>query len=274
MAPTHRTLLTLDANGYLASVTNPANETVLLSTAATACSGSMTTPRGHIYNYRYDEWGQLIRDDDPAGGSKTLTEIVASQSYLVSVTTAMSRTTLYQVERLPTGNQRRDTRDFAGLHEQLIKSTDDLRVTMYPDGSARSITLGPDPRFSMQAPLAMTGTFTTPGGLNYAFAEQRTASLTNAIDPLSLNTLTEEQTINGRVYASTYVSATQRMTNTTPLGRQVVTTLDSQSRPLQVTVAGLLPLNYTFDARGRLTMISQGTRVITIPTTARVSRRP
>lgn len=259
-----RTLLTLDANGYLASVTNPANETVLLTHNDDGLLTGMTTARGHTHSYHYDDLGQLTRDDDPAGGYKALVESKNGNIHSVSVTTALGRSTLYKVQDLSTGTQQRDTTNPAGLNERQVRGANDTRVTTYTDGSVSSITLGPDPRFMMQAPLAATGTFVTPGGISYSYSEQRTASLANPLDPLSVNTLTESRTINGRVYASTYVAATRRLTNVSPTGRQVVSTLDSQGRPLQVEIAELLPLNYTYDVRGRLTTITQGTRIVSI----------
>ena len=46
------------------------------------------------------------------------------------------------------------------------------------------------------------------------------------------------------------------------MGRQVVTTVDTQGRPLEVQVGGLLPITYTYDTRGRLETANQGARSI------------
>jgi RHS repeat-associated protein len=257
-----RTELTLDPSGFLASVTTPADETTQLENTSDGLLTGMTTPRGHTYSYTYDMWGQLTRDDDPAGGFKTLTETTRPTGYTVDEATALGRTTRYAVERLPDGSTRKTTTDPAGLQEQQVRGTDDTRVTTYPDGSAQSITLGPDPRFRMQAPTAQDATFTTPGGLTYHLAETRTTTPANPQDPLDVTSLTEQTTINGRVYASTFDTAASHITETSPEGRQVVTTVDAQGRPLEVQAPGLQPITYTYDTRGRLKGVNQGAREI------------
>jgi RHS repeat-associated protein len=257
-----RTELTLDPSGFLGSVTTPADETTQLENTGDGLLTDLTTPRGHTYSFHYDAVGQLERDDDPAGGSKTLTETVASTGYTVNVETALGRTSRYAVERLPIGSIRKSTTDPAGLEEQQLRGTDDTWVTTYPDGSQQSMTLGPDPRFRMQAPVTKDATFTTPGGLTYHVVEERTSTPTNPQDPFAVTSLTEQMTINGRVYGSTFDAATGRITQTTPMGRQVVTTVDTQRRPLEVQVGGLQPLTYSYDTRGRLKTISQGARTV------------
>jgi len=259
-----RTNLTLDANGYLAAVTNPAGEPISTSMTFDGLLIGMTSPRGFTSQYSYDSLGRLVHDDDPAGGFKALTKVQNQQDYTVTLTTALSRTTQYVVDELPTGAQRRITIDPASLKQQLVKGTDDSRFTTFASGAVLSFTLGPDPRFAMQSPLAKTSTYTTPGGLANNLAEQRSAALADPFNPLSVLTLTEQVAINGRAYNSVYISTTRRITDTTPQGRPIVTTIDNQSRPLQVQVAGLLPVNLSYDAHGRLSTLSQGTRIISV----------
>ncbi len=259
-----RTELTLDPSGFLDSVTTPADETTQLVNTSDGLLTDLTTPRGQTYSFHYDAVGQLERDDDPAGGSKTLTETVTPTGYTVDVETALGRASRYAVERLPIGSIRKTTTDPAGHDVQQVRGTDDTWVTTYPDGSRQSITFGPDPRFRMQAPVAKDATFTTPGGLSYHVTEARTSTPTNPQDPFAVTALTEQMTINGRVYGSTFDAATRRITQTTPMGRQVVTTVDTQGRPLEVQIGGLQPLTYNYDTRGRLRTISQGARTVEI----------
>jgi RHS repeat-associated protein len=257
-----RTQLTLDPSGFLESVTTPADETTQLVSTSDGLLTELTTPRGHTYSYHYDKWGQLTRDDDPAGGFKTLAETVTPTGYTVEVATALGRTSNYAVERLPIGSTRKTTTDPAGLEVQQVRGIDDTWVTTDPDGSEQSMTLGPDPRFRMQAPLVKDSTLTTPAGLAYHVAEERTATPTNPQDPLAVTSLTEQTTINGRVYASTFDKATRQITETSPEGRPVVTTVDAQGRPLEVQVGGLQPVTYSYDTRGRLNGVNQGAREI------------
>jgi YD repeat-containing protein len=259
-----RTRLTLDASGFLSAVTMPANETTHLENTSDGLLTGMTAPRGHQYSFDYDESGQLTRDNDPAGGFKKLTENTSPPGFTVEVATALGRTTRYALDRLPIGSTQRITTDPAGLQETLVRGTDDTWVSTDPDGSQQSTTLGPDPRFRMQAPLAVDSTFTSPGGLTYHLAQDRTANLTDPQNPLSLISLTDRTTINGRAYTSTFDTATRRITQISPEGRQVVTTVDAQGRPLEVQVGGLQPVTFSYDTRGRLTTVSQGARTVRV----------
>ena len=259
-----RTELTVDSSGFLDSVTSPADETTQLVNTNDGLLTDLTTPRGHTYSFHYDAMGQLERDGDPAGGSKTLTETVTPTGYAVDVETALGRTSNYAVERLPIGSIRKTTTDPAGLETHQLRGTDDTWVTTYSDGSEQSVTLGPDPRFGMQAPIAKDATFTTPGGLTHKVVETRTSTPTNPQDPFAVTSLTEHVAVNGRVYSNTFDAATRRITQTSPMGRQTLTTVDTQGRPLEVEIGGLQPITYAYDSRGRLKTVSQGARSVEI----------
>lgn len=86
----------------------------------------------------------------------------------------------------------------------------------------------------------------------------RQATLSNPNDLLSLVTQTDTTTINGKVFKTAYNAAQRQFTTTTPLNRSMVVTIDAQSRALTVQQAGILPVSYTYDARGRLASVSQG----------------
>ncbi|NIQ99730.1 MAG: RHS repeat protein, partial [Gemmatimonadales bacterium] len=80
---------------------------------------------------------------------------------------------------------------------------------------------------------------------------QRSVSLAEPDNPLSLTTLTDVVSINGRTFTSIYDAASRTFTDTTPGGRQEVTNIDAQSRVVQEQVPGLAPISNTYDARGR-----------------------
>ena len=91
------TALALDANGYLSSITNPAGESVHLGSTSGGLLTSLTDARGNTYHFTYDSLGRLIRDDDPAGGIKTLVRADAGETYTITLSTALNRTTTYQI---------------------------------------------------------------------------------------------------------------------------------------------------------------------------------
>jgi RHS repeat-associated protein len=111
----------------------------------------------------------------------------------------------------------------------------------------------------MQAPVVTSLTVTTPGALVYKTTRQRTATLTNSADLLSLRTLTNTTTTNGRVYTNVYDAATRTLTSTSPAGRRATIVLDAKGRPAREQSANLEPVAFTYDARGRLETITLGT---------------
>lgn len=255
-----RTSLTLDSNGYLASVTNPAGESAQLGYTADGLLTSMTNPRGNTYRFSYDAKGRLIKDEDPAGGSKSLSRNDTANGYSVNLTTGMNHNTTYKVEQLSTGDQKQVNTFSNGLKTETLIGKNGSETITYPDGTIITQVSGPDPRFGMQAPVLSSMTVKTPGGLSQITTNQRTATLANPNDPLSLKSLNDTSSINGRTYTSIFNATWKNITTNTPSGRKTFTTIDSKGRIVDRKIPGIVSVNYTYDARGRLGTTTQGTR--------------
>jgi len=254
-----QTNLAVNANGYLSSITAPGNRITQLATTSDGLLTSMTDPRGNVYQFTYDSLGRLIRDDDPAGGFKTLARTAAGQSYTVSLSTALNRTTAYQVTNPAAGGDSRADTLPSGLQNLSTRNADGTSTARTPDGTTTSEILGPDPRWGMLASIPTTTVITTPLGLQASLATTRTATLTDPDNPFSLNTLVETNSINGNSYTSTYDGASRTFTGTTPAGRVTNATIDAQGRLVQEQVSGLNSTSYTYDSRGRLSTVTPGT---------------
>jgi RHS repeat-associated protein len=245
-----RTTLGLDANGYLASVTNPADETYRMAYTADGLLTAFETPNGHASAFRYDGLGRLIEDRDAAGNAQTLVRTWLAQGYEVAHATAEGRGFIHRVERLATGDKRRTFVDPAGLGTTALLQTNGTTTLTEPDGTITTRVEGPDPRFGMQAPIPESLTLRT-GGLTASLATTRTATLADAHNPLSLTTLTDTVTLNGRTSQTVYDAASRTFTATSPAGRTAATVIDGQGRPVAAQVSGLAPLQAIYDARGR-----------------------
>jgi RHS repeat-associated protein len=257
------TTLALDANGYLSSITDPASQATVLGSTADGLLTSLTDPRGGPHTFAYDGLGRLILDQAPAGASTSLNRVDGNQSYTVTRTTALSRISSYEIDRLASGDEQRintDPSGFATLQLNGVNATDTITD---PDGTITSETLGPDPRWGLLAPIATTATIHTPAGKVLTMLTSRTAALTNPNDPLSLSTEAETITVNGNAFTGAYVAATRTKTDTTPVGRQSTETIDPQGRTVQTRLAGFEAINRTYDGRGRLATMSEGTGVNT-----------
>ncbi len=252
------TTLALDVNGYLSGITNPASETIQLASTPGGLLTSLTNARGHTSNFTYDSRGRLTRDDDPAGGFKSLSRVDESLAYTITFGTATSYTTAYQVANLNNGDQKRLNTLANGTLFESTRRADGAETSRTPEGVVNAAVLGPDPSWGMRAPLAIAAAITTPAGLRAAIAVTRTTNLTDTANPLSLVSLTEISVLNGRAFTTTFNAANRTFTETTPEKRVTVATIDSQGRPTKEQVGGLLPTLYTYDSHGRLGSVSQG----------------
>lgn len=255
-----RTTLAVNSDDYLASITNPAGESHQFGYTNDGLLLDMSDPRNQLYQFTYDALGRLLQDSDPAGGAQSLARTELGDGFIVDHTTALNRDTEYQVQSLAGGDQNWITTDPDGTQtEQAISYRRANRSTTYADGMVTTRQDGADPRFGMEAVLPIEETVSTPGGLTFNSTTERTASLTNEQNPLSLISLNETVTVNGRQFTSAYDAAARQFTFTTPEGRQSTTTIDPQGRMVQDVVPGFDAVNYTYDNRGRLATITQGT---------------
>ena len=216
-----------------------------------------TDPNAHSSSIAYDDLGRLKSDTDAAGGSTTLTRTDADRSYTVSRTTALNRTTTYQIENQTTGTEHRVNKFPDGTQSELFIGTDGGRNTKLADGTVLNLLQGPDPRFGMLAPVPTSRT-TTTGGITSTVTAARTAALSDRNNPLSLTSLTETVQVNGRTLKSVYDAATRTFTGTSAAGRTRTTTVNLQGRPVQTQIADLAPTSYSYDTHGRLKSMTRG----------------
>ena len=257
-----RTTLTLDANGFLASATNPASESVQLTYNSAGLLTKMKDPRNNEYLFEYDALGRLTKDTDPASGfqSLALTEFGLNNTNKdVLHKTALNRNTLYRVEQLQSGVERRTNTAPDGTQSQHSFGPDRVHTVTTADGVITTFTESGDPRFGMGAPIITNQTTRMPSGLQSAVTGSRAVQLSDPNDLATLVSSADTVNINGQAYASAYTAATRTFVNTSPLNRQTTMTTDAQGRPVTAQVAGLNPASFTYDSRGRLNTSTSGT---------------
>jgi YD repeat-containing protein len=254
-----RTALTADANGYLTSLTTPAGEVHHLVHGADGLLTSRLDPRGGEYRFTYEPaTGRLTRAEDPAGGSTTLARAESAAGYQVTRTDAPGRVTTYGVERQPGGGQRLVNGLPDGTRIEAVLRPNGTTEVTRPDGTVATVRVGPDPRWGMLVPLIASLDVSLPGGATTSLTNTRTVSLADALDPLSVVTLRDTLTVNGRAATSTFDAASSTITATTAEGRRDVFELDAQGRDRRVGLAGLFPIDFGRDGDGRLVSASQG----------------
>jgi len=254
-----KTTFRLDSNGYVSDITDPAGNVTKMSYTTGGLLTSFTDPKGNIHSYTYDDKGRLVTDRNPSGGKQPLSRTETGDGYTVSLTSAMGLTSTYKVETSPAGSEIRTNVNPQGGTDVTVTNPDGTSTETAPDGTVTEITKSPDPRFGMFAPVTGSKTITTPSGLKYSDADTRTADLSDPADPFSFKTLTDSYNINGRIYTSTYDAASKTLTETTPMGRKSITTLNSQGKVVSSQVSGLYPVNFGYDSQGHMNEITQGT---------------
>jgi RHS repeat-associated protein len=268
-----RTALSLGADGYLSTLGTPGGQVARMQYAPGGLLTSMTDYRGNPYTFAYNPDGSLLSDTDPAGGAKVLTRTRADEAAdgfgtmaesagaTSTFTTAGGRTTSFQSQTLVDGTTIRTVTDAAGLVSTSTTAPDGTTTLRTPEGMERAFTLTGDPRWGMQAPVLQQFTARTPGGRTLVVQGSRSVRLSNPADPSTLLSITDTTRINGRMTVSSWDAVAGRGRMTTPEGRSTVARYDAAGRLLADSTAGLLPLLYTHDAEGRVTRVTQGTRV-------------
>ncbi|HEX8699915.1 MAG TPA: RHS repeat-associated core domain-containing protein [Myxococcaceae bacterium] len=257
-----RTLLEADAQGYLARVTNPASEQTVLEHTALGLLTSLKDARGGLHVYTYDETGRLAKDVKPDGQFKQLLRTFIQGGQQVAVQTALGRVNTFKSQELSDGDHLRTTKAPSGLETTTRLRLNGAQEETAPDGTKMTVLPGPHVLFGMHAPLESSRTIRLPSGLTFQASRSQTATLVNGGSPTDFATLTESVTVNGRTFSSTYTANTREVVNSSPLGRKATTWLDADGRPVKMATASLLPIEYSYDASGRLQQMKQGSRVV------------
>jgi RHS repeat-associated protein len=175
------------------------------------------------------------------------------------VGTALNRVSTHRVERRPDGGTRQVDIAADGTITQLDVAPNATWTTTTPDGTVRTVGQKPDPRFAMLAPLPGSLTVRLPSGLTSSLTTSRTVTLSDPSNLFSLTGTTDTLTLNGRSATSTYNAATRTFTDRSPANRLVTSTIDAQGRVVREQVDSLEPIAFTYDPRGRLSTVTQGT---------------
>ena len=246
-----------DGNGYLSSIAAPDGDTHGYTYDATGLLLSETTPRLATTTYSYDALGHLAEELDPMGGVVDLVATISSTGTTTARTSAMGFVSTYELDDLSSGASEQVVTDPDGLRTTVTYGTDGTDAFRAPDGTTVIRFAVGDPRFSSQNPLFSTKT-STPAGLTRTSIISRAVGLADPSDPLSLKTETVTRVVNGQSWTDAFAVDSLTRTTTTPVGRQTVTTMDAQDRPIQYKVPGNAPLTIAYDSHGRVASLGQG----------------
>jgi RHS repeat-associated protein len=256
----HRTTLAVEPGGFLQRIEDPAGHAWVASYGSGGLVTSITDPNTKASEYTYGGLGRLTKTLDAAGGTKTPARTDQSSGYSVAMTSGLGVSRSYDYEPLPGGGSRRVATNGAGLTTTTTFASDGSATTTTPDGATVTTQRGPDPRLGMQASVNRTSSIQLPSGLTATMTGGRRTELSNPSDPLSIVTQTDSTILNGRLFRTTWTTAARTFVDRSPAGRTLTRKVDSEGRTVQSSVAGLTPVTFEYDNRGRLVRTVQGSR--------------
>jgi RHS repeat-associated protein len=254
-----RTALTVDGNQHLTGVVDPTGATWAMQYTDSGLMTQITHPKGGVNAFTYDADGRLLRDLDPEGGGWQLNHTEqADGSDRTEMISGEGRVRVFSTTRQSNGSRLYTDQSPDGTI--TTRSYDDAGATTITqaDGTVLFTKEGPDPRFKMDAPILAERKVTLPSGLAFQQTTTRAVTLADPADALSLQSLTDTVSTNGRVETAAFDAAARRWTFASPANRVVTLSVDDQSRPLMRAVAGLEPATVSYDSRGRLSVLAQG----------------
>ncbi|MCP4927088.1 MAG: hypothetical protein GY916_14230, partial [Gammaproteobacteria bacterium] len=189
----------LDANGYLASIVNPLGDSIAMVYGANGLMTDYSDKNNNPSVFTYGPTGRLLTDVNAIGGGWTLDRNdIDDTSYSVSMTTGEGRTKQYTLGDPTSELNTFSVTNIDGSTYTNERYLDGRLVEFYADGTQAESQKAPDPRFGMQAQFAGTTSTVTPAGLSLNNTFDRDVVLADPDNPLSLASITETETRNGR----------------------------------------------------------------------------
>jgi RHS repeat-associated protein len=258
-----RNELALNSSGYLESITNPAGEvkTFTYKNNGIGLLETYTDPKNNVHTFSYDDMGMLTKHEDPPGTGSSLELLRTEQpnGYKLDATSAVGRTRTFQVEYPPGGGWHHIIQFPDSTQRDFSLGIDDVRHITNVHGTVSSVEQSPDPRWGMQAPFVTRMNVQTPGGRESVVTADREVFLEDPTNPLSDSVVIETWTVNGRLYTSKFDKNLGTLVMTTPEGRRFEVTINDHGRVIKEEMAGLPPIIYEYDSRGRLETVKRGT---------------
>jgi len=255
-----RTGITVDDNGHLASLTDPTGSIWSMEYTEDGLLTRIERPGGAVNTFAYDARGRLIEDVDPNGGGWQLARTNLDDGYRVEMVSGEGRSYRFTTERPDDFSRRYRKENPDGTVTERLHTDSDTTI-QHPDGTRVVTEELPDPRFGFSGSYVANRQVETPTGLAREETLVREVVLSDHGDPLSLESLAETVTTNGRASTAEYDASLRQWSLTSGEGRTTTIEIDGQNRPLQQVVPGVEAVRTEYDSRGRLSAIEQGVGV-------------
>ncbi|HSO71955.1 MAG TPA: hypothetical protein VLR91_04830, partial [Thermodesulfobacteriota bacterium] len=257
------TRLTVDGTNHLTTVAYPDNAVYTFAYTPEGLLIDKGDSRGNRYGHRYDSSGLINQVFDPEGGNWGISRTVDNAGIVsIAIETAEGNATTYQDRTDFSGNYTSLKTDPSGSVSSYFRSYDGLSETEQ-SSCGLGLTMKYDIDSTFRYRYLKEFSQRSPEGLTRVTTDVKTYEDTNG-DTVP-DRITKTLSLNGRTWISTHDALPGILTSTSPLGRTVTRTYNPANLLIQnISVAGLLPLSYAYDERGRLTGGTWGSRTSTI----------
>lgn len=260
------TTVTLNGDDRLATVASPAGAVYTLSyhLGGTGLLATFTKPGGQVNSYTYDGSGLLSVDERTNGPKISISQTAVGVGRTIAVTSRAGRSESYLVKALSFDDNDNGSTDFAssdgGSH--TISRESDLILKNHGDISTFKY-LGNDPRFGTLFKRT-TGVVVSAAGISDDQGFSETATLSDPNDPFSYSSIHKTQTRGLNSASQVYSKSAHKWTYTSFEGRVSTHSFDAiTGQKLEFDAPDALPISYAYDSDGRLSTITQGTRITT-----------
>lgn len=250
--------VTMDSSGYLQRITQPTNEVYQMESTNTGLITKFIKPKGNFSVMAYNSDGTLLQDTDTDGATIALS-VDADNKHIL--TSAMGRKQTLLQESLPWT---------LSSSKLTIEKTDGSKVETLKNGSGSRTTdnLGLTLSRSNFDPRLLSNTQYNDGSLirtanlgKETFSQTSRNYIVRSIFDFDMTETTSKD--NQSTMTMSFSTANMTYQTTTGVGRYSKTVIDSQERPVLIQNAEFLPQQMTYDSRGRLSQMQQGSRITT-----------
>lgn len=253
------TSLSLHSNGYLASVTDPKNKSYSMSYSGGLLK-TFTKPTGETTTFHVDSLGNLTKDEHSGGAFLQFIQSITPTGRLFTRSSAEGRTQTLKVLHTPVFS-RTDVVDPLGVESFTQEEIGPNGKITAQKGDTEILTeYEPDDRFIARQVKLVKKRTEKSGTLTKTTNFTNTANMTDVMDPLSLVTLTRNETVNGRTYEKLYTVLTKTWSYVSPEGRTSSLTYNDFQQPISTQEGTFTSKSLQYDVQGRLSKISQGAR--------------
>ncbi len=251
--------LTVDGNNHLTGINYPDGGSYSFTYDVNGLLQTKTEPAGNGYIYVFDGSGRLLTAADEEGGLWNYSRTSATSGVVTTrMTSAESSTTTYIDSSLISGESESTISYPSGNNSTTTWSVDGLtQESSLACGMTQTSRYNIDTQY--QTLYANTVTSVTPAGLTRTVTTSRTYEDTDT-DGVS-DRIRRTVDTNGKSVSLEHDTLLSQEVITTAAGRTSTRSYDPATlRSVQKSVPGIHPIEYAYDAQGRLISLTQDAR--------------